>query len=264
MRVRTEAVAGLFYPGAGVELARMVDGLLHAAPRVAGSPPRALIAPHAGYVYSGPTAGAAYRAWQGRSFARVVLLGPPHRLYVAGLGLSSAQAWRTPLGTVPVDTAAVERLAGLSFAEWRDDAHAPEHSLEVQLPFLQRALAGDFAIVPVLVGEAPPEAVAEALALVADDPGTAIVVSSDLSHYLPYEAARAKDERTLERIVALDPTVDWDEACGAGGINGLLAFARSRGWRARLLDYRNSGDTAGDRLRVVGYGAVEFRDAPLA
>ncbi len=258
MRVRREAVAGYFYPASRHELARMVDGFLHAAEATGDTPPAALIAPHAGYVYSGPTAGVAYRQWQGRSFRRIVLLGPPHRVYVAGLGLSSAAWWQTPLGRVPVDQTAMQTLAEHPLAAWRDDAHAPEHSLEVQLPFLQRALAGEFAIVPVLVGEAAPQAVAEALALVAEDPETAIVISSDLSHYLPYEAARAKDEQTLARITSLTPAIDWDEACGAGGINGLLAYARAHGWQARLLDYRNSGDTAGDRLRVVGYGAVGF------
>jgi AmmeMemoRadiSam system protein B/AmmeMemoRadiSam system protein A len=193
---------------------------------------------------------------------RVVLLGPVHRVAVRGLVLPSVERFETPLGTVEVDTDAVALLQGLPQVGVSDRAHAAEHSLEVHLPFLQQVL-GRFALVPLAVGDATPEEVAEVLERLWGGDETLIVVSSDLSHYLPYATARAMDRATAEKMLALAPTLDHEQACGATPVNGLLAVARRRGLRAELLDLRNSGDTAGDRGRVVGYAALAlFEPAP--
>jgi AmmeMemoRadiSam system protein B len=259
-RVRRPAVAGLFYPAEPRELAGEVRALLRGAARGSGPPPRALIAPHAGYVYSGPIAASAFaRLGSLRGvIRRVVLIGPSHHVAFRGLAVPSADAFETPLGEVPVDRAAVDRLLSLRQVVERDDAHAREHSLEVQLPFLQEAL-GTFALVPLAAGDASAEEVAEVLERLVDEPATLVVVSSDLSHYHDYETARRMDARTSRAIESLDPEpLDGESACGCVGMRGLLVLARRRGLSARTLDLRSSGDTAGSRGQVVGYGAYAF------
>jgi AmmeMemoRadiSam system protein B len=257
--LRPPAVAGLFYPAERDLLAASIEGFMaHVAP-VHAAVAHAVIAPHAGYVYSGPIAAHAYAALAPRRNAvrRVVVAGPAHRVYVSGIAVPSAQAFVTPMGSVPLDREAIARLRDLPGVEVNDRAHAQEHCIEVQLPFLQ-ALLGEFELVPLVVGDASPAQMAQALEAVWEDAHTLVVVSSDLSHYLPWAHARARDAATADTILRLEATLDPEDACGAAPINGLLRVARSRGLRPRLLDVRNSGDTAGDRDRVVGYGAFEF------
>jgi hypothetical protein len=257
MNVRPAAVAGSFYPGDPGSLAAQVKGHLAAtAPQPRARPPKAIIAPHAGYIYSGPIAAAAYAllgACRG-VVKRVVLAGPAHRVYVEGAAVSTANGFDTPFGTVPVDREVVARLLELPFVEASDAAHALEHSLEVHLPFLQSVL-GAFSLVPIVVGGAAPEQMAELFEVAWGGDETLVVVSSDLSHYLPYDAARKRDRGTVDSILALDARIDPEEACGAMPINGLLTLARRRSMAIELLDLRNSGDTAGDRDRVVGYAS---------
>lgn len=255
-QVRPPAVAGSFYPDDPAELAAAVDRVLGATP--SGEPaPKALIVPHAGYIYSGPIAGTGYARLRPLRdvVLRVVLLGPSHRVPVDGLAISGADAFLTPLGPVPVDD--VARRAALAFPQVciDDAAHAAEHSLEVHLPFLQRVLA-HFVLVPLAVGEAAPSEVAEVLECLWGGPETLVVASTDLSHYHDYATAAALDRRTADAIVAgaVERIGDRD-ACGARPVRGLLEVARRRGLGVRLLDLRSSGDTAGPRDEVVGYGA---------
>lgn len=263
-RVRPPAVAGLFYPAEEEALAGEVVRYLARAATGSpiGRPPKALIVPHAGYVYSGPVAAHAYRLLAGaRGITRVVLLGPVHRVPVRGLALPEAEAFATALGEVPVDREAADALRDLPQVSVNAAAHAPEHSLEVQLPFLQHQL-GPFRVLPLAVGDATPDEVAECLERVWGGPETLVVVSSDLSHYLPYEVARRVDHATAESILALEEgAISHDQACGATPLWGLLRVARRRGMRVELLDLRNSGDTEGERDRVVGYGAFALREA---
>ena len=262
--VRPAAVAGMFYPAAPAALAADVRAhlalaLAHPAPTSAV--PKALIAPHAGYVYSGPIAASAYaRLAAGRdTIRRVLLFGPTHRVPARGLALPSVGAFATPLGTVSVDREAAAAALALPQVCESDAAHAFEHSLEVQLPFLQSVLR-DFRIVPFAVGDATPDEVAEVVELLWGGPETLIVVSSDLSHYHRYAEACAIDRATGEAILALSATLDHEQACGATPINGLLLAARRHGLQAELLDLRNSGDTAGDKSRVVGYASFAFAE----
>jgi AmmeMemoRadiSam system protein B len=248
----------MFYSGDAAELRRDVLSMLHTA-RMLSLAPKAVIAPHAGYVYSGPVAASAYALLsplRGK-IARVVLLGPVHRVWVAGLALPGVEAFETPLGRIRLDMDAVRELAALPQVETNFNAHAMEHSLEVQLPFLQTVL-GDFKLVPLAVGGATPAQVAEVLEALWGGDETLIVVSSDLSHYLPYEEAREVDADTAEAILRLDGDLVGERACGAHPVNGLLLAAKRKGLKPHLLDLRNSGDTAGDRSRVVGYGAFAF------
>ncbi len=269
---RMPAVAGMFYPGAVRELHDDVQGLLAAAEPLgnepAGAAPKAIVAPHAGYIYSGAIAASAYALLAPRAAAirRVILLGPTHRVGVRGLAVPTTEAFLTPLGRVSVDRAAIGTLADLPQVVATDAPHAQEHSLEVQLPFLQEVLgpSASFSLVPLAVGHTSAAEVAAVLDRLWGGEETLIVVSSDLSHYLPYAVAREIDNETARRIVALDATIDHDEACGATPVNGLLIAARRRGMRARLVDLRNSGDTAGDRSRVVGYGAFAFYEVAHA
>jgi AmmeMemoRadiSam system protein B len=262
--VRPPAVAGMFYPGEPEVLRRDVDELLRLAPPVSVAP-KALIAPHAGYAYSGPVAATAYAALSSiaEQITRVVLLGPAHRVALSGLALPEADVFDTPLGPIEIDADAVARLGDVAR---RADAHAREHSLEVHLPFLMRALRRrdgtvGFKLVPLVVGHASPQEVASVLERLWGGPETLIVVSSDLSHFLPYETARRVDHDTVSRILALDGhRLAGDEACGAYPINGLLEVARARGLTPELLDLRNSGDTAGPRREVVGYAAIAFHE----
>jgi len=265
--IRAPAVAGLFYPGDAEVLARDVQALLNAATQTkspAGTP-KALIVPHAGYIYSGAVAASAYaRLLPLRDIIkRVVLLGPAHRYAVRGLALPGTLAFETPLGLVQIDREAITRLLVRPMPQLTTSAaaHAQEHSLEVQLPFLQQVL-GDFRIVPLAVGDAAPEAVTEIIEALWGGPETLIVVSSDLSHYLPYQAAQNIDQQTCAAIARLQTLDSHEQACGATSINGLLLAARRHRLRPHLLDLRNSGDTAGDRERVVGYAAFAFTEEP--
>jgi AmmeMemoRadiSam system protein B len=256
---RTPAVAGLFYPADAHELRATVRGLLAAVPPVPPVP-KAIIAPHAGYIYSGPIAASVYaRLMPARErIRRVVLLGPAHRVAFEGLAVSAAVAFTTPLGDIPVDMAAVERLLALPQVRVLDQAHRGEHSLEVQLPFLQEVLI-DFTLVPLVVGDAAPEEVSEVIETLWGGDETLIVISSDLSHYHDYATARRLDAATSRAIEALRPQdIGFEDACGRIPVNGLLLSARGHGLRAETLDLRNSGDTAGTRDRVVGYGAYAF------
>lgn len=254
--VRPPAVAGMFYPAdpgrLTADISRMLESV-QVSPRL--RLPKAIVAPHAGYVYSGPIAASAFACLgRGRdTIRRVVLLGPAHRVHVSGLALPDADAFATPLGRIGVDVDAVAPLGLPCNAA----AHAREHSLEVELPFLQSVLSS-FEIIPIAVGDARPEDVAAVIEALWGGPETLIVVSSDLSHYLPYARARAVDAHTAQKILSLDATLRYDEACGAGPLNGLMLEARRRGLSPVELDVRTSGDTAGSKGEVVGYGAFAF------
>jgi hypothetical protein len=251
----------MFYPG---DVATLQDELATclAVPSAPTPEPaaagllKAVIVPHAGYVYSGGTAGHAYAllAPLAGRIKRVVLLGPCHRVSVRGLAAPTVQAFATPLGSIPLDRAALDALADLPQVVASDDAHAEEHSLEVQLPFLQTVL-GPFELVPLAVGHASAGEVAQVLDRLWGGPETLIVISSDLSHFHSYREAQAIDGATAEHILALDQLTSFDQACGALPINGLLALARRRGLRIERLAQCNSGDTAGDKSRVVGYAS---------
>jgi AmmeMemoRadiSam system protein B len=263
--VRPAAVAGTFYPGSPATLRDDVDAMLRdAQARRAASPariPKAIIAPHAGYRYSGPVAASAYATLPPARdrVRRVVLVGPAHRVHFTGVALPAARAFETPLGTVPLDEEARELCPALVESA---PAHANEHALEVQIPFLQR-IFGSFTIVPLLAGEATGAEVAAAIGALWGGDETVIVVSSDLSHYLSYDEARAIDGDTARHIVGKGRApVTHDEACGATPINGLLVVARNLGLEPELLDLRNSGDTEGGRDQVVGYGAFAFHEEP--
>jgi AmmeMemoRadiSam system protein B len=265
-RVRPPAVAGLFYTADAEVLRGEVETLVAACNRP--EPPRrpkALIVPHAGFRYSGPVAGCAYRLLRDTAAAidHVVLIGPCHRVPMRGLAVPSVEAFATPLGEVPINAAGCQRLRELGLVGVSDAPHASEHSLEVQLPFLQEVL-GDFALVPFAVGDATPGEVAEVIELLWGGAETLFVVSSDLSHYHRYAEAREIDRATGEAILALSATLDHEQACGATPINGLLLAARRRGLQPELLDLRNSGDTAGDKSRVVGYASFAFTESEAA
>src|SRR5579859_3427480 len=261
--IRPAAVAGMFYPGdrraLADELEELIGGVEHLQPRLGF--PKALIVPHAGYIYSGPVAARAYdELLAARGIVRrVVLLGPVHRVPVRGLALPGAQAFATPLGTIPVDEEAVRAVEGMPQVVRSDAAHALEHSLEVQLPFLQKML-GEFSIVPFAVGTASAAEVAAVLERLWGGPETLIVISSDLSHYHAYEDARRIDASTIARIAAFATNVDHDEACGATPLNGLLALAPAKKLSIKLLAACNSGDTAGGKREVVGYSAFGLHE----
>jgi AmmeMemoRadiSam system protein B len=259
--VRPTAVAGLFYPESSQELRSAVEGYVRDAPVDDGPAPKAIIAPHAGYVYSGPIAGSAFRAVAEARGAieRVVLLGPAHFVPIHGLALPGHESFATPLGQVEIEGRGAQASLRLPQVRVVPEAHAREHSLEVELPFLQ-SLLGEFELVPLVVGQAEPDEVAEVLERLWGGPETLVVISSDLSHYLPYEAAQQADRRTADEILALGGPLGPHQACGAAAVNGLLAVARARQLTPELLDLRNSADTAGDPSRVVGYGAFAFHE----
>jgi AmmeMemoRadiSam system protein B len=257
--VRQPAVAGLFYPEQPAALRGMVQGFLQDADEPQRTP-KALIAPHAGFEYSGAIAGTAFRqlAAARDTIVRVVLAGPSHRVPFQGIALCSARRFATPLGEVPVDEEAQARIAGHPDVVALDVAHQEEHSLETHLPFLQLAL-GRFAIVPLVLGDTSPRDVARVFETLWGGPETLICVSSDLSHYLSYDEARRRDTETSRAIERLDPeSIDHDQACGRTAIQALLLCAKKHGLKAITLDQRNSGDTAGPKDRVVGYGAYAF------
>ena len=259
--IREPCVAGQFYPGDAGELSSTLRTLLSDAPHNDdGPPPKALIVPHAGYQYSGPVAAAAYARlvpYRDR-YTRVVLLGPCHRMPLRGLALSTCDAFRTPAGLVPLDTETIARLRSPGVLPF-EESHEYEHSIEVHLPFLQ-AILSSFSIVPIVVGDADPESIANVIDAVWGSTETLIVVSSDLSHYLSYEDARRTDAMTCREIENLSSShIFSDDACGARPIGGLLLAARRHHLHVETLDLRNSGDTTGKRdLPVVGYGAWLF------
>jgi MEMO1 family protein len=260
--VRAPAVAGYFYPADPVELRELVSGLLA---QVSGNdlpaPSKAFVVPHAGYVYSGSTAASAYAELTlRRAIGKVVLIGPSHRVYLSGAALPTASAFATPLGTIAIDAEIRKTLLSLPGVIESDTPHEPEHSLEVQLPFLQVALGG-FTLTPIVLGNASPSQVAAILAAAWGDEETLVLASSDLSHYLSYREAQRVDAHTSAAILDMQPTLTGEQACGAVAINGLLQAARERGMTVREIARCNSGDTAGDKTRVVGYGAYAFHQA---
>lgn len=260
-KVRPPAVAGLFYPGDPEELRDVISEYLAQAPTVAGPVPKALIVPHAGYIYSGVIAAAAYSlvAHQRRRIRRVVLIGPSHRVYLRGMAVPATEIFQTPLGMVPIDRELEARVLTHEHVVESDTPHESEHSLEVQLPFLQ-LLFDDFTLLPIALGAASPPSVAAVLADVWGDEETLVLVSSDLSHYLSYAEARAVDNETIAAILRSDATLTGEQACGCIGINGLTFLARQRDARIAEIARCNSGDTAGDRNRVVGYGAFALHE----
>jgi AmmeMemoRadiSam system protein B/AmmeMemoRadiSam system protein A len=264
--VRPPAVAGMFYPSNPKELDATVQFYLAEAaktfPDRPAHAPKAIIAPHAGYVYSGLTASSVYNQLLPvkDKIKRVVMMGPCHRVAVRGLALPSTQSFATPLGEVPLDMDAVARIVSLPQVSIFDDTHRQDHALEVHLPFLQNVLTY-FKIVPMIVGQASPDEVAQVLATLWGGAETLILISSDLSHYKTYDDARKIDDQTRIAIEKLDPfALDDDQACGRHSIKGLMIMAKEKGMTVKTTDLRNSGDTAGAKDRVVGYGAWAFYD----
>lgn len=261
MNVRQPAVAGMFYPDDPTRLRETVGAFLSQAPR--GEPdPCAMVSPHAGYVYSGYTAACGYRNLPeapADAPRRVILLGPSHRVYLDGASVGNYDAWRTPLGDVSVDRGAVALLAEEMDVSDSPAPHRQEHSMEVQLPFLQETVK-NFTLIPLVFGDIAPARL-QTLIMRAYKPGDLIVVSSDLSHYHPYETAREIDGASHEAMLALDPDrMAGRQACGARGMAAVLGAAREKGWSVTMGDYRTSGDTAGDKSKVVGYATYLFYD----
>ncbi|MFZ2624079.1 MAG: AmmeMemoRadiSam system protein B [Propionibacterium sp.] len=263
MSTRPAAVAGSFYPADPKTLASTVRGLLDAVtPATCEFDPariKALVVPHAGYVYSGSTAAGGYSLLRGRAISRVVVLGPTHRVAVRGIALPGCEAFGTPLGPLALDAGLVDAVSTLPGVSTRPDVHADEHSLEVQLPFVQ-LLFPKASILPVAVGEVDARTVAALLDAVWGGPETLLVVSSDLSHFHTWEQARSIDATTIGQILALDARIRPDQACGCRPLNGLLRAAVDHDLTPSLVAARNSGDTAGDRSRVVGYASFAFED----
>ena len=262
LSIRPPAIAGTFYPFPRQVLESEVNAMLDVAkPAIRTVAPKAIIVPHAGYIYSGPTAAIAYAqlAAARETIRRVVLLGPVHRVAVRGLALPGTDAFETPLGTVEVDQAAIDSIADMSQVVVSSAAHAMEHSLEVQLPFLQTVL-DDFKLVPLAVGDATADEVAEVLERLWGGTETLIVISSDLSHFLPYRAAQTVDQESVQNILDMRGSLTHEQACGGTPINGFLLAAKRHKLQPGLLDLRNSGDTAGDKNRVVGYASFAFME----
>ena len=268
--IRPTAVAGSFYPGDRQMLADNINVLLKQAAANARfstdtqtnlTPPKAIVVPHAGYIYSGQTAAAAYNSltrWHA-AIKRVILLGPVHRVPVKGLALPDVDAFTTPLGEVKLDKAAMASISNMKQVVLSFPAHAQEHAIEVQLPFLQSVL-DDFKLVPLAVGDATPEEVAEVIEMLWGGPETIVVVSSDLSHFLPYSVANEVDRSTVKNILHMQGGLTHHQACGGTPLNGLLLAAKNHLLHPVLLDLCNSGDTAGDKSRVVGYAAFAFSE----
>ncbi len=246
--VREAAVSGMFYPADPAELRGLVEGFLAEAGNPEGPAPKAIIAPHAGYVYSGPVAASAYARLEPAGISRVVLVGPSHRVPFRGLVATAAETYETPLGRIPLEPAPPD-------IPLNETAHALEHSLEVHLPFLQVVLH-EFTLLPLVAGDASKEEIAETLAALWGGPETLVVISTDLSHYHDYRTAQRLDQTTSDAILALDPDgLDPDSACGRIPVGGLLHLAKQKEMSIEQVDLRNSGDTAGPKDQVVGYGA---------
>ncbi len=256
MKTRAAAVAGSFYAADRQQLRHDIDHYLADVDVTAAPRPKALIVPHAGYIYSGPIAATAYHSLQANAeqIHRVVLLGPSHHVGFKGVAIPNYDNFSTPLGNIPLDQLALSQLRQCPAVQERNDAHLWEHSLEVQLPFLQ-VLLSDFSLIPLVIGDASSSQVAELLALLWGGPETLIVVSSDLSHYHDYQSARQQDLRTRQAIEDFHTDLDGNMACGCRAINGLLELAATKHMQLNCIDLRNSGDTAGRKDRVVGYGA---------
>ncbi len=257
--VRTPAVAGMFYPNNPQKLHDQLQDFLDQV-EAAGTVPKAIIVPHAGYIYSGPVAASAYARLRAAKdiIQRVILLGPSHRVDFRGIAVSGMDAFATPLGNIPVDQEAIATICELPYVGFLEQAHVQEHSLEVHLPFLQEVL-GAFKLVPLVVGEATPEQVGTVLETLWGGPETLIVISSDLSHYHDYQTAKRLDTATSRAIESLHfEDIDHEAACGRNPVSGLLWVARRKGLHGETIDLRNSGDTAGSHDRVVGYGAYVF------
>jgi hypothetical protein len=262
LNIRPSAVAGTFYPIARQALEKDVNLLLQEASAASDQDvPKAIIVPHAGYIYSGQTAAAAYASLAAvrSKIRRVVLLGPVHRVAVRGLALPGADAFATPLGNVELDQEALAAIKNMPQVTVSAAAHALEHSLEVQLPFLQTVLE-NFKLVPLAVGDATADEVAAVLDRLWGGEETLIVISSDLSHFLPYYVAQSVDQETVQSILDLRGPISHDQACGGTPINGFMVAAQRHHLRPLLLDYRNSGDTAGEKNRVVGYASFAFME----
>ncbi|MGH6610089.1 MAG: AmmeMemoRadiSam system protein B, partial [Burkholderiaceae bacterium] len=259
--IRQPAVAGLFYPDDAAELRQTILRYLHQASVIDLPVVKAAIVPHAGYVYSGPIAAAAYvlLAMRRESIRRVVLIGPSHRIYLRGLAVPSANAFVTPLGEIPIDGELKALLLRRGDVVESDAPHAMEHCLEVQLPFLQTIL-DEFTLLPLVIGAASPQQVASVLEEIWSDEETLVLASSDLSHYHAYEVAQRIDAATSDAILRYDTDLSGDQACGAVAINGLLHLVRRRGLQVTQIARCSSGDTAGDRDRVVGYGAFAIHE----
>ncbi len=257
--IRPAAVAGMFYPNNAEELKGFI--LQHIHPQDAPiHPPKAIIAPHAGYVYSGPIAASVYQLLSNArdTIKKVVLLGPSHRVPLLGLAASDADFFDSPLGKVAIDKESIAKLLTFSQVTLLNEAHTMEHSLEVHLPFLQTML-NQFVLIPLVVGDASASDVSEVLETVWGGEETLIVISSDLSHYHEYHTAQKMDQATSQAIIELQPDkLGYEDACGRNPIKGLLILAKQKGMKAQLIDLRNSGDTAGDKSQVVGYGAYAF------
>ena len=258
---RTAAVAGMFYPGDAAQLHADVTAMLSSVP-AGKSAPKAIIVPHAGYVYSGPVAASAYAqlVTSRSTIKRVILLGPCHRVPLTGLATTSADYFETPLGSIPIDRDAIYDIIGLPQVMEFDLTHQQEHSLEVQLPFLQEVL-DEFTLVPLVVGDTSAEDIHEVLELLWGGDETLIVISSDLSHYHDYSTAQSMDNQTCKAIENLDTrAIHHEQACGRNPVLGLLQAAQRHKMRVTTLDLRNSGDTAGSKDQVVGYGAWMFEE----
>jgi len=259
---RHPAVAGQFYPAESEQLANQVVDFLNRVKPVSSNHIKAVIVPHAGFIYSGPVAATAYKSLQQHSeqIQRVILLGPSHRVGFHGVATNSANVYEMPMGSIKIDRASINLIENLPQVQQLDKAHEFEHSLEVQLPFLQTIL-NDFILVPLVVGDCPANQVAEVLELLWGGDETLIVISSDLSHFHSYEEARVQDQNTSEAILSLAPEkIQYDDACGRNPVNGLLVAAKKYQLKPDLIDLRNSGDTAGSHDRVVGYGSYLFYD----
>jgi len=259
---RPPAVAGLFYPDDKAELLQTVDELLNQSTDSPPSAqtPKAIIAPHAGYIYSGPIAASAYQRIRSnnKNIKRVAIFGPSHRFAFRGLAVPDSDIFTTPLGNIPLDKVAIKQLLQLPQVQCLNQAHDQEHSLEVHLPFLQRSL-DDFTLIPVVVGDASASDVAAAINAIWNDQDTLIVISSDLSHYHDYATAQRMDQHTSKAIETLQAEqIDYEDACGRNPVTGLLQVAQQRGLVVETIDLRNSGDTAGSKDSVVGYGAYVF------
>jgi AmmeMemoRadiSam system protein B len=256
MKIRETAVAGTFYEASEGALRLQLASLMAEVQAPAVDRPKVLIVPHAGYIYSGATAAQAYAtvAHLSADITRVVLFGPAHSVHLQGMALPDTDAFATPLGMVPIDRESVLRACALPRVCLSDEAHRLEHSLEIQLPFVQ-TLLGEFSLVPVVVGHCTAQAVAVVMDALWGGPETLLIVSTDLSHFHTYEEASAIDKRTCQRLLDKDTSLDGHDACGAYALNGLMSSAHCEALKIQQLALCNSGDNAGNKDRVVGYGA---------
>lgn len=256
--IRTPAVAGSFYPSNKAVLQQTIQTLLTQVPPIVAIP-KAIIVPHAGYIYSGSVAATAYKALVKANISKVILLGPSHRVAMSSLAISPAKSFATPLGNIALDLEAIAKIKDLPQVIFSEQAHILEHSLEVQLPFLIETLGLDFTLVPITIGQVTPNVVATVLEALWGDNKTLIVVSSDLSHYLPYRICQDLDEKTAYAIEHFqEQAILYEQACGGVGIRGLLLAAKKHKLSIQRLALLNSGDTAGSKDKVVGYGAWGF------